>query len=160
MSSRMDMSEQKVESYLRDIPEGLFPRHMLMTDEEKEKIVVRRLEQLFTGKISGRHVRRNQTINPSKNPAQEGTLAPTVTEAASGPQCQMDHQPPNIQQPPVLQPPSLQQATVPSTAKFSTAARSRQRALPRGSHFTAGAADGIREEESIERQCVYITLGW
>ena len=113
MSSRMNMSEQKVESYLRDIPEGLFPRHVLMTDKEKKKLVVRRLEQLFTGKISGRHVRRNQTINPSNNPAQGGTLAPTVTEAASGPQRQMVHQPPNLQQPPVPQPPSLQQSTVP-----------------------------------------------
>ncbi|KAM0324781.1 hypothetical protein ACHAQA_007745 [Verticillium albo-atrum] len=56
MSSRARSSEQKVESYLKDIPEGLYPRHMVMTDKEKKKIVVRRLEHLFTGKITGRAI--------------------------------------------------------------------------------------------------------
>jgi hypothetical protein len=50
--SRARVSEQKVENYLKDIPEGLYPRHMMLTDKEKKKLVVRRLEQLFTGKIS------------------------------------------------------------------------------------------------------------
>lgn len=45
-------ADQKVESYLEDIPEGLFPRQVAMTDKEKKKLVVRRLEQLFTGKSS------------------------------------------------------------------------------------------------------------
>ncbi|GAB0132091.1 hypothetical protein EsDP_00000539 [Epichloe bromicola] len=49
---------QKVENYLRDIPEGLYPRHMILTDREKKKLVVRRLEQLFTGKLGGRHARQ------------------------------------------------------------------------------------------------------
>ncbi|EFY91968.1 Frequency clock protein [Metarhizium acridum CQMa 102] len=51
-------SDQKVENYLRDIPEGLYPRHMILTDRDRKKLVVRRLEQLFTGKIGGRHARR------------------------------------------------------------------------------------------------------
>ncbi|TWU78275.1 hypothetical protein ED733_008267 [Metarhizium rileyi] len=51
-------NNQKVENYLRDIPEGLYPRHMILTDKDKKKLVVRRLEQLFTGKIAGRHARR------------------------------------------------------------------------------------------------------
>ncbi|KAG5949617.1 hypothetical protein E4U53_005820 [Claviceps sorghi] len=51
-------NDLKVENYLRDIPEGLYPRHTILTDRERKKLVVRRLEQLFTGKFSGRHGRR------------------------------------------------------------------------------------------------------
>lgn len=60
-------ADQKVESYLQDIPEGLFPRQRAMTDKEKKKLVVRRLEQLFTGKISGRNkaARRNGSVPPA-----------------------------------------------------------------------------------------------
>lgn len=59
-------AEQKVESYLQDIPEGLLPRHIAMTDKEKKKLVVRRLEQLFTGRFGGRNKgpRREQPIPP------------------------------------------------------------------------------------------------
>lgn len=52
-------SDQKVENYLCDIPEGLYPRLMAMTDRERKKLVVRRLEQLLTGKIGGRYARRS-----------------------------------------------------------------------------------------------------
>lgn len=57
-------AEQKVESYLDDIPEGLFPRQIALTDKEKKKLVVRRLEQLFTGKVAERakSIRSNQQI--------------------------------------------------------------------------------------------------
>ncbi|KAG6000950.1 hypothetical protein E4U43_001453 [Claviceps pusilla] len=51
-------NDLKVESYLRDIPEGLYPRHTILTDREREKLVVRRLEHIFTGKFGGRHGRR------------------------------------------------------------------------------------------------------
>ncbi|KAI1409286.1 frequency clock protein [Hypoxylon sp. FL1857] len=44
-------SQQKIESYLRDIPEGLWPRPTVMTEKEKKKLVVKRLEHLFTGKM-------------------------------------------------------------------------------------------------------------
>jgi len=47
-------AEQKVEDYLRDTPDGLLPRHFVMTEKEKKKMVVRRLEQLFTGKLRGK----------------------------------------------------------------------------------------------------------
>ncbi|KAG5949072.1 hypothetical protein E4U60_007674 [Claviceps pazoutovae] len=50
-------NDLKVESYLRDIPEGLYPRNIILTDREKKKLVVRRLEQLFTGKFGGQHGR-------------------------------------------------------------------------------------------------------
>ncbi|KAI5863688.1 frequency clock protein [Durotheca rogersii] len=44
-------SDQRIESYLRDIPEGLRPRPTAMTENEKKKLVVKRLEHLFTGKM-------------------------------------------------------------------------------------------------------------
>ncbi|RYC55189.1 hypothetical protein CHU98_g11018 [Xylaria longipes] len=44
-------SNQNIEDYLRDIPEGLWPRPARMTDHEKKKLVVKRLEHLFTGKM-------------------------------------------------------------------------------------------------------------
>ncbi|KAH7155127.1 frequency clock protein [Dactylonectria estremocensis] len=61
MVQSRDANEKKVESYLRDIPAGLYPRHTIMSERERKKLVVRRLEQLFTGKIAGRHGQKNQT---------------------------------------------------------------------------------------------------
>lgn len=60
--SGVQSSNQKVENYLEDTPGGLMPRHTVLTDREKKKLVVRRLEQLFTGKISGRHTRRTNSL--------------------------------------------------------------------------------------------------
>lgn len=62
---RSSAADQKVESYLEDIPEGLFPRQIAMTDKEKKKLVVRRLEQLFTGKMS--HRGRNLRLIPAQS---------------------------------------------------------------------------------------------
>ena len=43
--------DQNIKSYLHDIPQGLLPREApFMTEKAKTKLVVRRLEQLFTGK--------------------------------------------------------------------------------------------------------------
>lgn len=77
LSRAKSTSSQKVESYLRDTPDGLLPHHIVMTDKEKKKLVVRRLEQLFTGKISGRNMQRNQSM-PSMDAAlvPEGTVMP------------------------------------------------------------------------------------
>ncbi|KAI0096886.1 frequency clock protein [Nemania sp. FL0031] len=44
-------SNQNIEEYLRDIPEGLWPKPAQMTEHEKKKLVVKRLERLFTGKM-------------------------------------------------------------------------------------------------------------
>lgn len=46
-------TNQKVESYLEDIPEGLYPRYLSLSEKDKQKLVVRRLEQLFTGEVNG-----------------------------------------------------------------------------------------------------------
>ncbi|KAI8956624.1 frequency clock protein [Daldinia sp. FL1419] len=47
-----ERSEQNIENYLRDIPEGLWPRPTIMTEKDKKKLVVKRLEHLFTGKMA------------------------------------------------------------------------------------------------------------
>lgn len=88
MTLHTKSNEQKVESYLRDIPEGLYPRHMAMTEKEKKKLVVRRLEQLFTGRIAGRHVTRGKLPLTS-------ALAPVTPDTQS-------QQRPMIYQPPTL----------------------------------------------------------
>jgi len=42
----------KIQSFLDDLPQGLLPKHpTVMTERGKKKLVVRRLEQLFTGKL-------------------------------------------------------------------------------------------------------------
>ncbi|KAF5024917.1 hypothetical protein F66182_3001 [Fusarium sp. NRRL 66182] len=89
-------STEAVENYLRDIPEGLYPRHMIMTDKERKKLVVRRLEQLFTGKIGGRHVVKKQSVQPSGSSA---ALAPVVaeTQPSSGLSTSAVHEPPVLQ---------------------------------------------------------------
>ncbi|KAK4445023.1 frequency clock protein [Podospora aff. communis PSN243] len=87
LSTQMRKStEQKVEDYLRDTPGGLFPRNLVMTEKEKKKMVVRRLEQLFTGKLYGMRSDKNPwgataNIKSSSDPAL-GMLPPQNPEAA------------------------------------------------------------------------------
>ncbi|TVY42754.1 Frequency clock protein, partial [Lachnellula occidentalis] len=46
--------KEHIDTFLDDIPEDQLPRHALtMTETQKKKLVVRRLEQLFTGKVDG-----------------------------------------------------------------------------------------------------------
>ncbi|RDW73805.1 hypothetical protein BP5796_07247 [Coleophoma crateriformis] len=48
------LEEQKVQSFLHDIPQGLLAGNPTdMTEKQKKKEVVRRLERLFTGKSNG-----------------------------------------------------------------------------------------------------------
>ena len=64
--------KQKVQSYLHDIPAGLMPHHApLMTEKSKKKLVVRRLEQLFTGKAleAGEHSQPLQQQEVSQSAA-------------------------------------------------------------------------------------------
>ncbi|KAJ5046524.1 uncharacterized protein L3040_003767 [Drepanopeziza brunnea f. sp. 'multigermtubi'] len=50
-ASQPTRDEHRVQSFLHNIPEGLLPKQpMVMTDRQKKKLVVQRLEQLFTGK--------------------------------------------------------------------------------------------------------------
>ena len=67
------IKQQNVTSYLHDIPETLMPKHsMAMSDRSKSKIVVKRLEQIFTGKgaASRRHNQSHQQQEVSQSAAQ------------------------------------------------------------------------------------------
>lgn len=74
--ARFKSNEQKVENYLREIPEGLYPRSLSMTEKERKRLVVRRLEQIFTGKFAGRHARRNPPGQPAPTSTAQAPLAP------------------------------------------------------------------------------------
>lgn len=75
--------DYKVENYLQDIPEGLFPRPVAMTDKEKKKLVVRRLEQLFTGRMSGKHrFSRHKALLSVTEPTQNVAPAPNQESEA------------------------------------------------------------------------------
>lgn len=53
--------DQKVGNYLCEIPEGIYPLYMSITEKEKKKLVVRCLEQIFTGNITDRRARLNRS---------------------------------------------------------------------------------------------------
>ncbi|KAL5603754.1 hypothetical protein FOVSG1_006504 [Fusarium oxysporum f. sp. vasinfectum] len=57
-------SKGKVEDYLRDVPDGLYPRHVIMTDKDRKSLVVRRLEQLFTGRSNGAYISKIPLMRP------------------------------------------------------------------------------------------------
>lgn len=55
---------QKTQTFLTDIPDGLYPQDVIMTDKERKDLVVHRLEQLFTGNISGRLTLKKPPMRP------------------------------------------------------------------------------------------------
>ncbi|KAI7759188.1 hypothetical protein LZL87_013706 [Fusarium oxysporum] len=57
-------SKGKVEDYLRDVPDGLYPQHVIMTDKERKSLVVRRLEQFFTGRSNSADVSKMSPLRP------------------------------------------------------------------------------------------------
>ncbi len=70
---RASQAQQSVKSYLHDIPDTLVPRHsMAMSESSKSKLVVRRLEQIFTGRgaASRRHTQSYQQQELSHTAAQ------------------------------------------------------------------------------------------
>ncbi|KAI0973746.1 frequency clock protein [Xylaria arbuscula] len=80
-------NNQNIQEYLRDIPEGLWPMPTKMTDHEKKKLVVKRLEHLFTGKMG--HSMNQPPSNSMPPPLAEdaemeaaGAKPPPVKEAA------------------------------------------------------------------------------
>jgi hypothetical protein len=63
VSQPMDLKEQKVQPFPRNIPDGLFPEYpTVMSELQKKEAVVRRLEQLFTGNTVGSVDEHSQTI--------------------------------------------------------------------------------------------------
>lgn len=66
-------NQQNVKSYLQDIPQNFLPKHsMAMSGRLKSKMVVKRLEQIFTGKgaASKRHKQSHQQQEVSESAAQ------------------------------------------------------------------------------------------
>lgn len=62
-STTQATKDQNIESFLKDIPAGLLPTHsVVMTERQKKKLVVKRLEQLFTGKVKGSLACHDQTL--------------------------------------------------------------------------------------------------
>ncbi|KAF4446035.1 hypothetical protein F53441_10281 [Fusarium austroafricanum] len=57
-------SKGKVEDFLRDVPDGLYPQHLIMTDKERKSLVVRRLEQLFTGRSGSADISKIPPLRP------------------------------------------------------------------------------------------------
>lgn len=58
-------SNAKIENYLRDIPEGLYPQTTFMSEKDKKKWVVKRLEHLFTGKMGSQKAPSQGPIMPA-----------------------------------------------------------------------------------------------
>ncbi|TLS24489.1 hypothetical protein PpBr36_08235 [Pyricularia pennisetigena] len=87
-TSNSKSANQKVESYLEDIPEGLYPRYLSMTEKDKQKLVVRRLEQLFTGEMKGPSIGSTDRSLSKTEPVAEGNL-PKAKEAAREAQIQV-----------------------------------------------------------------------
>ncbi|CZR64189.1 related to period clock protein FRQ [Phialocephala subalpina] len=67
--------EQKIHSFLHNIPEGLLPKHSpVMTERQKKKLVVQRLEQLFTG-------RRGAKADEHSQPFQQQEVSKSAARA-------------------------------------------------------------------------------
>ncbi|KAH7237906.1 frequency clock protein [Fusarium solani] len=86
-----ESSKQKVENYLQDIPDGLDSRYVIMIDKELKNVVVRRFEQLFTGKISGRHAPKKQPMRSGGSFALALVIADAKTTGSS-----TVHEPPTL----------------------------------------------------------------
>ncbi|KAK7532846.1 frequency clock protein [Phyllosticta citribraziliensis] len=65
--------QDNIQSYLKDIPLGLMPKTISMTDTTKKKLVVRRLEQIFAGKGAG--------SNGHQQPIQQQEVAQSAAHA-------------------------------------------------------------------------------
>lgn len=70
--STTQSKQENVKSYLDDMPKGLIPKHSLvMSERSKRKLVVRRLEEIFTGKgqASSAHGQSHQQQELSQSAA-------------------------------------------------------------------------------------------
>jgi len=73
MTGREKSAEDNVNPHLSDIPNGLYPgmTRREMNDKDRKKMIVKKLEQLFTGKITGRHVQRAQSTPLAESDARQ-----------------------------------------------------------------------------------------
>ncbi|KAF5235324.1 hypothetical protein FAUST_7161 [Fusarium austroamericanum] len=75
--------KQKVEDYLQDIPEGLYSQRVIMADKKWKNVVIQRLEQLFTGKISGRYAPKKQPLRSGNSLTSALAVADAKTMGSS-----------------------------------------------------------------------------
>lgn len=91
-----DTKDRRMQDFLQDIPQGLLPRTSLeLTENQRKRMVVRRLEQLFTGKtgpLMGVHNHSLQQQEVSKSAARADQVSKShystregVREAHIGP---------------------------------------------------------------------------
>ncbi|KAI3572924.1 frequency clock protein [Fusarium oxysporum f. sp. albedinis] len=84
-----ESSKGKVEDYLRDVPDGLYPQHVIMTDKERKSLVVRRLEQFFTGRSGSADISKMPPLRPGGSFIMARVVAdPQVADPSSA------HEPP------------------------------------------------------------------
>ncbi|EXK24293.1 hypothetical protein FOMG_18970 [Fusarium oxysporum f. sp. melonis 26406] len=76
-------SKGKVEDYLRDVPDGLYPQHVIMTDKERKSLVVRRLEQFFTGRSNSADVLKLPPLRPGGSFIMARVVADTQVAGSS-----------------------------------------------------------------------------
>ncbi|KNB16544.1 hypothetical protein FOXG_15104 [Fusarium oxysporum f. sp. lycopersici 4287] len=76
-------SKGKVEDYLRDVPDGLYPQHVIMTDKERRSLVVRRLEQFFTGRSNSADVSKMSPLRPGGSFIMARVVADTQVAGSS-----------------------------------------------------------------------------
>ncbi|KAA8566554.1 hypothetical protein EYC84_009104 [Monilinia fructicola] len=74
-----DTADRRMQDFLQDIPQGLLPRNSLeMTENQRKRMVVRRLEQLFTGKtgpLASMHSHSLQQQEVSKSAARADQIS-------------------------------------------------------------------------------------
>jgi hypothetical protein len=76
--------DAKVEKFLRDFPEGLQARNPDLTENEKKKLIVRRLEQLFTGTAAKRDPTESSPLSMGEHAVTKANLEALPEEAADG----------------------------------------------------------------------------
>lgn len=115
-TSRPKPAKQNDRSYSHDLPEGLYPQHTVLTDGEKRRVVVKRLEQLFTAQLSG-----NQTPHDQMTPPAAGIerAVPVVAEAQVQQRLRV-HEPPNV----VAVEPAREASILPPGQQFMLSERS------------------------------------
>ncbi|KAL5591116.1 hypothetical protein FOBRF1_014673 [Fusarium oxysporum] len=96
-----ESSKGKVEDYLRDVPDGLYPQHVIMTDKERKSLVLRRLEQFFTGRSNSADVSKMSPLRPGGSFIMARAVADTQVAGSS-----------SAYQPPIHETESIREARI------------------------------------------------
>jgi hypothetical protein len=99
LKSRTISSDWKTDNYLCEDPEGLYHRPTIMTDGYKKNLVVRRFEQLFTGKFTSRGTPRVLPVSPPTSNI-FSTSTPVTLEGLGQHNSTVDQPPGLLKEPP------------------------------------------------------------